>query len=381
MELGFDKEIDALIRKKLAGRGVLVGDTDNNGHPEADELSAFAENAMPENTRRLHMAHLADCDRCRRILSNLIVMNAEAETAFIAAPGVLETAAPWYRKLFLFPNLAYVMGGLVLVFGGMLGFVVLQNNMGDSAAVSKVADVPAGSMLVEEEPYFSSNSTANATASNTANAMGFNSNSSVSANKSISNGMAAASPRVAMEDELSGSKGVSGLSIDGVTSGDLKPAAAPQPLLPPAPKDADLAVADLAAKEDDKSESRNEKMDSGLVDSKKRAEESKQLSETQQMKDRGKALAKTGPSRSSAQQFPNRNDNNNEIAEVRQVAGKNFQFRSGAWYDNAYRGQNTNNVRRNTDEYRKLDSGLRAIAESLYGTIIVVWKEKAFRIQ
>ena len=75
MELEFDKEIDALIR----GRGVSAGDSPPKGHLDADEISAFAENALPERTRTLHMAHIADCDRCRKILSNLIALNAEAE--------------------------------------------------------------------------------------------------------------------------------------------------------------------------------------------------------------------------------------------------------------------------------------------------------------
>ena len=76
MELEFDKEIDALMR----GKGVLVGDSPPGGpHPDADEIAAFAENALPQRARALHMAHIADCSRCRKILSNIIALNAEAE--------------------------------------------------------------------------------------------------------------------------------------------------------------------------------------------------------------------------------------------------------------------------------------------------------------
>ncbi|HLA96465.1 MAG TPA: zf-HC2 domain-containing protein, partial [Pyrinomonadaceae bacterium] len=96
MELEFDKEIDALMRKGLAGR-LSTGEV-LNAHLDADELSAFAENAMPERSRALYMAHLADCDRCRRILSNLIVLNSEeiAGTAAVAAPAISVAAEPWY---------------------------------------------------------------------------------------------------------------------------------------------------------------------------------------------------------------------------------------------------------------------------------------------
>jgi hypothetical protein len=34
-----------------------------------------------------------------------------------------------------------------------------------------------------------------------------------------------------------------------------------------------------------------------------------------------------------------------------------------------------------TDSYKNLDGGLRAIADNLGGTVVVVWKEKAYRIQ
>lgn len=66
---------------------------------------------------------------------------------------------------------------------------------------------------------------------------------------------------------------------------------------------------------------------------------------------------------------------------TRTVSGKTFNKRDGAWYDSAYRGQATVNVRRGTDEFKKLDGGLRNIAITLGGTVVVVWKEKTYRIQ
>jgi len=63
------------------------------------------------------------------------------------------------------------------------------------------------------------------------------------------------------------------------------------------------------------------------------------------------------------------------------VGGKTFKRENNVWYDSAYRGQATVNVSRGTNEYKKLDSGLRGIAENLGGTVVVVWKTKAYRIQ
>lgn len=63
------------------------------------------------------------------------------------------------------------------------------------------------------------------------------------------------------------------------------------------------------------------------------------------------------------------------------VGGKTFKRENNVWYDSAYRGQPTANVTRGTNEYKKLDAGLRGIAENLGGTVVVVWKAKAYRIQ
>src|SRR4030095_2682064 len=138
MEVDFDKEMDALLRRAL-DRGVLVGDKPKV-HLDADAIAAFAENAVPEKSRIIYTQHLAECDPCRKTLSNLITLNAAAEPELAAAAPVV-ASVPWYRKLFAAPNLAYVMGGLVLVFGGLLWFIVLQSSFtSDGTSVSQVQE-------------------------------------------------------------------------------------------------------------------------------------------------------------------------------------------------------------------------------------------------
>ena len=63
------------------------------------------------------------------------------------------------------------------------------------------------------------------------------------------------------------------------------------------------------------------------------------------------------------------------------VSGRTFERKDGVWYETSYQGHPTINVRRGTDEFKRLDAGLRAIANSLSGTIVVVWGSKAYRIQ
>src|SRR5436190_10322714 len=138
MELEFDKEIDAILRKERSGIGAA---TATDGHLDADTIAAFAENALPEKTRLLFVEHFADCDRCRKQLSFVAQMNKD-ETTAAAAPKiepVVEAAIPWYQSWFKAPNLALAMGALVLAFGGILGYMALQQKqLNQSAVVSKV---------------------------------------------------------------------------------------------------------------------------------------------------------------------------------------------------------------------------------------------------
>ena len=393
MELEFDKEIDALMR----GGGVSVGGSPEGGHLDADQISAFAENAMPERSRALYLGHFADCDRCRKILSNLIALNAEAEpekaavAVPVSAPSAIET--PWYRKLFLYPNLAYVMGGRVLVVGGLIGLSVFQSSLGDgSISVSQVGESESmRGPMAPTEPGFAANANAS---SNMANTMSNTTVSTANSNASVamqqqSTANAASNPvgnatrpadEVATAAPAPSSSNVT--MADAPAAKPIQPTAAPPP--PPmaesAAKEAELAKEDdakakMVAKDNEKKISaRNAKKQEGFS---KDGVDTQSVPRTQAG---GVAKPTPGPTRDMQQNFPNRADNTYEMRS-RRVAGKDFQFRDGAWYDTTYKGQQTTNVRRGTDEYRKLDGGIRSIAENLSGVVVVVSGGKAYRIQ
>ena len=108
MELNFDKEIDAILRKARESEFAFLADNPQSAirnsqlHLDADEISAFAENTLPETAKQFYMAHLADCDACRKKLSSLILLNAESELENVHAEEIIpiSSAIPWYRKLF-----------------------------------------------------------------------------------------------------------------------------------------------------------------------------------------------------------------------------------------------------------------------------------------
>ena len=102
MELEFDKEIDAIVRKNA--RGPTAAASLNSAHLEPDEIAAFAENALPANARSFYIKHLADCDRCRTVLSQTISLIPEAErvaaSSVVDAPVVRLKEPTWFQKLF-----------------------------------------------------------------------------------------------------------------------------------------------------------------------------------------------------------------------------------------------------------------------------------------
>lgn len=392
MELEFDKEMDALLRR-AAGRGVLIGD-DPKAHLDADTIAAFAENALPVKSRTIYTQHLAACDPCRKLLANLISLN-DAEPAFSAAAApVPATATPWYQKFFAAPELAYMMGGLVLVFGGLLGVFVLQNtfNSGEMS-VSRVAQDQAQPIAPARAEGANSLANANSSTNSTSNVEGEIPRSVGVADQPFteSDPVAAAPPPVVTADTTSADPApAKPMSIDGVDKD--KAVAATQP----APKE--------AAKREDDERSRNEtKLAAEQELRKQDANATNQYNQQNQVQmTPGAGNKSTGPNR--AAQRDNRaydrqmNDDATKAkraeapatttvtgeggrSSLRTAGGKKFELKQGAWYDTAYSGQATKNVQRGTEDFNKLDSGLRSIANNIGGTVVVVWKSKAYRIQ
>lgn len=369
MELDFDKEIDALLRQTAKSEHfAMTNGSTLPAHIDADAISAFAENALPEKTRAIYMTHLADCDRCRKILSSLIMLGAESEVSASEsiAEGIAAVPPPWYRRLFIFPNLAYTMGALVLVFSGLLGFLVLQNSkntanmevsQGNTAAPARPqsAAVPSGDMAANSMATSNSNAAMPTGAPNfqgTVNPettpgsiLPMDEAAKVGEDKlGYRAGQPATEPvttdvlRERDDGEVVRKEELPDARAPGKPANEAKSTAMPAPPPPPPPGAA-------GAKPDEKFLGGTIRSKDGPDLAKKRAAESQPAS--------GR----------------------------RQLSGKTFSRTGGVWYDSAYQGQPTKDVRRGTSEYKKLDAGLRSIAESLGGTVVVVWRDGAYRIQ
>ncbi|HEX6278952.1 MAG TPA: hypothetical protein VFZ49_02950, partial [Pyrinomonadaceae bacterium] len=321
MELEFDKEIDSLLRR--ADRGLAVGKNGGDGlgpHLDADEISAFAENLVPERIRPLYMSHLADCDRCRGILSGLIALNAEAEPAeqSIIAPALVPTASsePWYRR-FLLSNLAYVMGGLVLIFGGLIAISLLRSSqMEQAATVSQAVESERARGPMAAQPgdsTYSMNSNAATGAANTA--VNANKAPSLVANAANASQANAVGRSLETRSQPIPAHDRTRVSADGADVNVA--AAAPAPAAPPPPKteaDEMLSMKPAVRRDEDAKveEVKKKDVEGERAEMAVNARQAKELPRTQAG---GLAKSTPGPSRELQQNFPNRANNTFDMNE------------------------------------------------------------------
>ncbi len=362
-----DKEIDSLLRRVAKSESAIEGRGPAGAHIDADEISVFAENALPEKARQRVILHMADCGRCRTILSNVITLNAEhasnaaASTKEVSAGKAIDLSIPWYRKLFAVRGIALAMGAIVILLAGFFAVLVIRNMAPGAASVADLqnANVADNSGPFQELPSTSSDGESGPLAE--AEATPFPGKRGEGNDRSEERSNAPAVPPgqqlakeipSANEDKFADRAGrrdqAPGRAQNTVPSESAAARPAPVQAIPPAPPPPVVAAEEMEApkaKTDDRVADKDEKARSGVDVG------------TLQAQQKAKKLEAS-----------------------RQISGKTFNRRSGVWYDSAYAGQATTNVKRSSPQYRALDSGLRSITDKLSGTVVVVWKAKAYRV-
>jgi predicted anti-sigma-YlaC factor YlaD len=385
MEIEFDKEIDAILRKARGGEVATSFDS----HIDADEIAAFAENALSDLTQKRYTAHLADCTRCRKILSNVIALNSEAEleTASSAVlPKIVEVQTPWYRKLFAFPQAAYTMGALVVLFSGFLGYVVLKNVSSGNSEVSYSTDKGAQmeKSAPQSAPTVFSNSNS-ATAANTTTVTTTNSTATVATNTTtttITNSASVYSANKAVKDAPTEKKSdvPEIASTPSINQPTILPAPKPQDSIlgeddkalakTPTKNEAEKPNAAGSVREENKKQAKEDSysvdgQDNSTADSTDEKQKAKKMRSTPQVSNLPQNARKT----------------ESYAGATRSVGGKTFNNVGGIWFDSAVGKQKQKTVKRGSKDYQKLDSGLRSIADQFGGTVVILWNGKTYRIQ
>jgi hypothetical protein len=387
MEIEFDKEIDAILRNAMKdSQSVEL----SSAHLDADEISSFAENVLPAKARVRATEHLADCLRCRKILVEISAFTEVETPSEIIHATELKTEIPWYKKLFAFPNLAYSMGAVCLVFAGIIGFTVFQsrNTLDQVASVTEKSSNAKGASSdgieqMKEVPIsnstVASNTNANTAATDSA-AVKPAMNSTAATNSTPS--LPQLSPTAPAVIQPNGTPKSS--SVDKAKTGGETLANPITEALPPMPTPAaDKAKATASAVINP------EKAPIVLAEQPRKAESETKLksdSASDKIKDEEDSVTRSAPRKMSPAPAPGMAKPSKKVAEDnpaenRQLSGKKFRKIGGTWFDSAYGSQPQTNVSRGSADFKKLDGGLQNIGNSLDGTVIVVWKNKAYKIQ
>lgn len=419
-------EMDCLLRRYARRDGETLragreqrGDgqgASNPTHLDADELNAYAEGALPESARSRYFAHLADCDTCRKLVTDLTLAASVADEgkAHVAAveSSPSKSWRDWLAAIFSPPVLRYGVPALALFAIIVVAIVATRTQRDasfvaqkDEAARTYVPSTTSNSNSPAEtattDTTVENHSNNNSASSNTAspvqqqnptaqtNAAGSpiqqkNGTIDADAPAVAQSGAAKSAEEQAVSNSKQPAPGEAGKSIDErvtVTS------APPVPVL-----STPTAVADNKDKREEKKRPQVARNDDEVSVS---ANAVGGAATTQSTVNSSQSVAGRRAARSvqnlpmTKPSAPPKSEAADEVAEkerdteTRTVNGHKFRKQEGAWVDTAYKSAlSTINVPRGSEQYRALiadEPGLRAITQQLGGEVIVVWKNRAYR--
>ena len=392
-------EIDLLLRRM--GRRDS-GDTRNpaaaggDRHLDADELSSYAQNALPSSARARYTEHLADCATCRRLVTELS-LSLGAATAPVEAAHEPSGLKKFLAGLLSPLVLRYAVPALGVIVVMVVGFVVLrQQRQQEFVAQLQEAKPSAPVALPSSEA-----------------SEGFVNKQEAVADKAKienSNAKPTETPRktAAASDVQSGAASVVApveLPKEERSVAELKPGVASTPAPAPAkaaetvevqpPKTEDAAkkqeeqpkakAADEAAKEPAAPTTR------GLYQVSPAAQNQNAPATSSPNTARLAGSAAVARSRNPKRADEEKRDDTDRVEskdaniETRTIAGRHFRKQGGIWTDTAYDSSTaTVNMARNSEQFRALvadEPAIGTIARQLDGEVVVVWKGHAYHIR
>lgn len=423
-----DSQIDVLL-KRYGGHAPTGAPAE---HLDADELNAFAERLVPAAARSRYVSHLAECNACRTLATQLSI--AAGATANAGA-GAIETAdgSLWQKLTSFFapPMLRYAGFAAVLVVAVGITFLALRNQR-DSApapvATNEQVNQAQGTAVKQgDQAAQATTQTAQTFATPSATISQPAENPNVDLKKDESKTAAATAPPPKPEKE-------------GATTTDqpllargAEPVIAKQPearqqqpsFAPPPPGEAGRAQTKSVEERDAqraasvsgprKSEPASDKfkgMDRSVGgisqtraaegdDNRARNNQAMNQQSTNQQNQQNQNRMQDSNSQATTQGILAVNRARDEVsnetarkpatgaarsesekAETRSAGGHKFRRQGNAWVDAKFKSSmSITNVSRGSDAFRALDSGVRSMAEQLGGEVIVVSKSKAYRIR
>ena len=390
-----NNEIDLMLRRMSRRDGDSMGDEHtqfDDHHLDADELSSYAQNALPPATRARYTEHLADCSTCRKIATQLALslgttVPASAET--VPTAGGLKA---FLAGLFSPMVLRYAVPALGLIVVTVIGFVVLRQQ--GSPEMASRTDLAEKKVPIVAEPKPS----VTTPLPNDSASKGFI--DSQNAQKQEAQQPASQQPRAGEPQTKSSAEAVGGVG-GRPEKEQVQPEASALVAATPAPEPPKVAAADRQA----------EKREDAVA--KKQPVAVAQSEATPGAKDRASApatgnfviagdenkakaaptetrpfIAGKAPAARAAKRARDEKADKEEstaATETRSIAGRTFRNERGIWIDTEYDSSiRTVNMARGSEQFRALvadEPAIGSIAKQLNGEVIVVCKGRAYRIR
>lgn len=388
-----NNEMDLLLRR--LGRRQDVFAPDAGDHLDADELSAYAENALPAAARARYIEHLAGCSRCRELA---VQLTASAGVAGAAQTTKVTELSGWRKflaTLFSPMVLRYAAPALGLIVVAVIGVMVMRrNNAPEYVSQVQLAKTQANDSSVNSPVVTntygdaSSPTRADATANKAAETKSVHQQTDTPAPERSPGAVAQNEPPPPKPDSQPVT--AAGASATGVSTASAT-APAPAAKVEAASDEAQRKDADRSRKQQEAevkvaaSEVSKKEFDLGKTDNKRAEEPAAMRARAAKNKPTaGEENSGRGQSIGSLQRDGVNREDKDKSAETKVVAGRRFRKEGGVWTDTAYdRSRDTVNVRRGSEHYRTLigdEPAIKTIADQLDGEIIVVLKGRAYRI-
>jgi hypothetical protein len=415
MKQGNNNEVDLLLRSLARGRDASAlqggsrsgdGNRGTSNHLDADELNSYAEGLVPAPARARYSEHLADCDMCRGIVVGLASASGAATRSEI--PEQRGGLSFWQKLAAFFSPavLRFAVPALILTAVIGVGMLTLQQRAGRNYVAKNepaTSTSPAAAELnrIDSQPTLS---TTNETLKQQKRAESPATYDSPKEEQYLQDDRS----KVAQEsgartggvaDRLTASKDA-GQVGDTTNRAELRPgyATEPQAAAPAAPTAQTMSEVEKSrpvakeqpAKLEDRERDRDYYKNNPSDEHGPNRSAAPRASGTPLSNRRldGLSAGRGGPygeeKKDKAGAKGKGLDQANEV-ETRTVSGRRFARQGSTWVDTAYDSSRTPiKVARGSEQFRALvadEPQLRAIADQLDGVVIVVWKNRTYRIQ
>lgn len=406
MKQAGNNEIDLLLRSLAKGRGASAlgsgsASAGGNGafpdHLDADELNSYAEGVVPDAARARYTEHLADCEACRRIVIDL--SQAAGAANRFEVPSLQRGAGFWQKLAAIFSPavLRYAVPALMLT--AVIGIALLalrQEQPGGRIAqtTQPAADTSAPSDQLKHAEAPTGNTTSAPPAAVAKAGTSPTGDSVVNKTDRLERPADAPAPDL--------SSGVFGTTTpaakDGTPPGKAAEIAQAQPSFAPEPKAGAPAAPGTTVQSEGDEITRGAKEQAAKREDQERGRDNFKNQPVEEHGPNRSSGQRSGPANNAQQNLggytlsrsgPNAEDKKAKAkpsdVETQYVSGRRFAREGNAWIDTAYESPRaTINIKRGSEQFRALvadEPGLGAIADRLKGVVIVIWKNRAYRIQ